>query len=275
MSNAIFIVWRESVEALLVIGILQVWLNNREQARTGLRFLWGGVAAGVGLALFLAFIMLRVQTELAGTALEYFQIGMMLVASMLIIQMVFWMRRHGRTLKRKLEAGMEQASLRANWWAVAALAALAVGREGAETVIFLYGFGMARTGLAQLQFFAATAAGLGLALCTYWLLSRGGRFFSWRTFFSCSEIVLLFLAAALLVDGVDRMIGLGWLPPLVDPVWDTSALLDDSSVAGSLVASLTGYRAHPALLVLLVYLAYWLLITLFLRHSRPPQRKTA
>ena len=275
MSNAIFIVWRESVEALLVIGILQVWLNNREQARMGLRFLWGGVGAGVGLALLLALIMLRVQSELAGAALEYFQIGMMLVAATLIIQMVFWMRRHGRTLKRKLEAGMEQASLRANWWAIAILAALAVGREGAETVIFLYGFGMTRTGVAQLQFFGSTAMGLGLALLTYWLLSRGSRFFSWRTFFSYSEMILLFLAAALLVDGVDRMIGLGWLPALLDPVWDTSALLDDSSVIGSLVASLTGYRAHPALLVLLVYLAYWVLIGVFLRHSRPPQRKPA
>jgi high-affinity Fe2+/Pb2+ permease len=42
---------------------------------------------------------------------------MMLVASGLIVQMVFWMRRHGRTLKRELEQNMQKNASAANWWA--------------------------------------------------------------------------------------------------------------------------------------------------------------
>ena len=49
MGNALFIVWRESAEAMLVVGILYAWLKRRPDARIGMRFLWGGVAAGAGL----------------------------------------------------------------------------------------------------------------------------------------------------------------------------------------------------------------------------------
>lgn len=267
MGNVIFIVWRESVEAMLVIGILYAWLRGREEVAQGLRFLWGGVAAGLGLALALGGIMLKVQSDLAGAALDDFQIGIMLVAAALIVQMVIWMRRHGRTLKRELESGMERAAEQANWWGMATLAALAVGREGAETVVFLYGAGMAQSGMAQMQFVGNAALGFGLAVLTFWLLSRSSRFLSWKLFFRFSEIVLLLLAGALLVDGVDRMIGLGWLPPLVDPVWNSAFLLDDSTRFGGLVASLTGYRAQPALLLLLVYATYWVAMIILLRRA--------
>ncbi|VAW82570.1 High-affinity iron permease, partial [hydrothermal vent metagenome] len=71
---------------------------------------------------------------------------------------------------------------------------------------------------------------------------------------------------ALLVDGVDRMIGFGWLPALVDPLWDSSFLLDDSSRVGGIIATFTGYRAHPALMLLLIYAAYWVVVSRLLRR---------
>ncbi len=275
MGSTVFIVWRESIEAMLVIGILYTWLKNQADTGNGMRFLWGGVLAGIGLALGLAFIMLEVQSELVGEALEYFQIAIMLIAAVLITQMVLWMRRHGRTLKRNLEAGMQRAHEQANWWGMAALAAIAVGREGAETVIFLYGAGLAQSGGAQLQFIGAAISGFVLAFLSFWLLSQGSRFFSWKVFFRFSEILLLLLAAALLVDGVDRMIGLGWLPALVDPVWDSSFLLDDSTRVGGIIAAFTGYRAHPALMLLLIYAAYWLVVSLLLRQPTGLRTHTA
>ena len=266
MSTTVFIVWRESIEAMLVIGILYTWLKNQADTGSGMRFLWGGVMAGIVLAIVLAFIMLEVQSELASEGLEYFQVAVVLVAAALITQMVFWMRRHGRTLKRDLESGMQRAHAQANWWGMAALAAIAVGREGAETVIFLYGTGLARSSHEMIPFALSAASGFVLAFLTFLTLSRGIRFFSWELFFRLSEILLLLLAAALLVDGVDHMIGLGWLPALIDPVWDSSFLLDDGTRVGGIIAAFTGYRAHPALMLLLIYAAYWLVVYLLLRR---------
>ena len=134
---------------------------------------------------------------------------------------------------------------------------LAVGRESSETVIFLYGTGMEQHGTAFAQFLGAAALGFVLALLTFWLLVKGGRTLSWKRFFRVSETLLLLLAAGLLVSGVEKMIGYGWLPALADPLWDSSFLLDDNTKVGNLIATLTGYRAHPALTLVLVYTAYW------------------
>ena len=41
----------------------------------------------------------------------------------------------------------------------------------------------------------------------------------------------------LFVAAIDRLIGAGWLPPMLDPVWDTSLLIDDTTKAGKLVAA--------------------------------------
>src|SRR4051812_21471605 len=248
MGNALFIVWRESAEAMLVVGILYAWLKRQPDAARGFRYLWGGVAAGVGLAAALALVMLGITTYMSGDALEYFQAGMMLVAFGLIVQMVFWMRRHGRTFKRDLEANMQGQAEAANWWGMLLVVALAVGRESSEAVVFLYGLGLERQGL--LQFLLVLTLGIAAAYGTFWLLQQGGKVFSWRLFFRVSEILLLLLAGALLVSGIDKLTGLGLLPALYDPLWDSSFLLDDGGRIGNVVSALTGYRSRPSLLAL-------------------------
>ena len=265
MGNALFIVWRESAEAMLVVGILYAWLRNRADAAIGMRYLWGGVVAGAGLALALALVMLGIASSLSGNALDYFQLAIMLVASGLIVQMVFWMRRHGRTFKKDLEADMARNARAANWWGLLVVVALAVGRETAETVVFLYGLGAEKGGITNLPI--VLVLGLAAAFGTFWLLQQGSRILSWRTFFRISEVLLLLLAGALLVSGIERLIALDVLPALVDPLWDTSALLDDSGRVGGLIASFTGYRARPARLPLVALAVYWLLMWFFLRRS--------
>lgn len=267
MGNALFIVWRESAEAMLVVGILYAWLRKRPDAAVGMRYLWGGVAVGAALAIGLALVMLGIASSLSGNELDYFELGMMLVASALIVQMVFWMRRHGRTFKRHLEDSMAENARRANWWGLLIVVALAVGRETAEAVVFLYGLGAEKGGIAHLPI--VLVLGIAAAFATFWLLQQGTRFLSWRVFFRVSEILLLLLAGALLVSGVERLIALGVVPDIGDPLWNTTWLLDDSSRLGGLVASFTGYRARPALLPIAALAVYWVSVTFFLNR---PQR---
>src|ERR1022692_553932 len=265
MGNALFIIWRESAEAMLVVGILYAWLRKHPDAKRGMRFLWAGVGAGVGLALVLAAVMLGIATMLSDEGLEYFQLAMMLVAGGLIVQMVFWMRKNGRTLKRDLETNMQSNAARANWWGLLVVVALAVGRESAETVVFLYGLGVQYASIWN--FLGILALGVGAAWLTFWALQQGGRFLSWRIFFRVSEIVLLLLAGALFVSGIEKLISLAVLPPLIDRLWDTSAVVDDSGRIGGLLAALTGYRARPALLPLLLLASYWAVVGVLLRRS--------
>ena len=258
MGNALFVVWRESIEAMLVIGILYAWLK-RNPAPGGLRALWIGVGSGIALALLLGWAMLAAQSELSGQALEWFQTAILFVAAALITQMVLWMARHGREMKDQLEAGLARATGRGSWIGIATISALAIAREGAETVIFLYGLGLENTAeqSAGSSLAIGALAGFALAAAMAWAAARGLRLLDQRKFFQITGLLLLIFAAALLVSGTERLIGMGWLPALIEPLWDSSLLLDDSTPGGRLFAGLIGYRAQPSQMLLLVYLAYW------------------
>jgi len=272
MGQILFIVWRESVEALLVVGILYAWLKNGDDdARRGLPYLWAGVGAGLLMAVALGGALVGFTEVLSGDAQDYFQTAMVLIACVLIVQMVLWMRQHGRTLKRDMEQSLQKSTQDANWWGVAVLVALAIAREGSETVIFLYGLGFGQSGHVDASQMLAVAIGLGLAMLTFFLLQLGGKYFSWRHFFRFTEVMLLLLGAGLFQTGVDKLIDKEILPVGIAQLWDTSAILDDSGTFGSLVATLTGYRAHPALANLITYAAYWAVVWLLLkRASRRP-----
>ena len=89
-----FVVWRESVEALLIIGILNAWLTQQggDVAKRGQFFLGMGAIAGCLVAIFFAYIILTFSQALSEETFEYFQIGMVFIAAILILQMVVWLR---------------------------------------------------------------------------------------------------------------------------------------------------------------------------------------
>ncbi len=257
-GNVVFIVWRESIEALLVIGILQAWLGQQgDGASRGRIFLWAGVAAGLAAAALLGTAMILFGDQLDDDRQQMFQTGLMLLAAGLIVQMVLWMRRHGRTLKRELETALQRAADAEHWWGVFTLAAIAVAREGCETVVFLAGtLSAARNGALAATSLAA-AGGFALAVATYALLQLGSKVLSWRLFFRVTEVLLLLLAGALLLTAADNLVSLGVLPRLSGRLWDASGLLSDGGALGGLVASLTGWRSRPDLTELFVFFAYW------------------
>lgn len=265
-----FVVWRESTEAILVVGILQGWLAHHAGARaaTARYFLWTGVAAGLGGALLLAGVILFLESLLDGERADYFQIGMAALAALLILQMVVWMHRQGRGLKQDLERGAERALTAGNWVGLFLLLAIAVMREGSETVVFLYGLLASAGRTTLLGTLAAVAAGLAFAAASYWLIHIAAKRFPWKVFFRVSEVLLLFLAGSLLMTALDRAIGLELVPPLSGAVWDTSWLLDDTGRLGGLVASMTGYRARPELATILAYAIYWIAVLALLRSPR-------
>ncbi|MGN6085086.1 FTR1 family iron permease [Trinickia sp.] len=268
MGQVLFVVWRESVEALLVVGILYAWLSNGDaDARRALPYLWAGVGAGVLAAVGLGAALVGFTEVLSGDAADYFQTGMVLVACVLIVQMVLWMKRHGRTLKRDMERSLQARTRDGNAWGIAILVALAIAREGSETVIFLYGLGFGQSGHVSHGDILAIVLGLGLAFLTFYVLQLGGRVFSWRRFFRVTEIMLLLLGAGLLQTGVDKLIDKEILPLGISQVWNSAALLDDSSTVGSMVAALTGYRAHPALTNIVAYALYWIVVAWLARRA--------
>lgn len=265
-GQIIFVVWRESVEALLVIGILYNWLGRDAQTVSGRRYLWGGVVAGLVAALALAFALMRLGGAFSDTAKQYLATAMVFAAAALIVQMVAWMRAHSRTLKRDMEQNLNLAARERRWGAIFLLALLAVAREGSETVVFLYGILSAGHAASDISVLSAIGAGFGAAILSFVVLQLGGRLVPWRWFFKISETLLLLLGCSLMVTGVGNLVALGILP-YTTTLWNTSWLLDDTSRWGGIIAALTGYRAMPDVITLMTWSGYGSAVFMILRHG--------
>ncbi|MDD3529931.1 MAG: hypothetical protein PHS77_08645 [Gallionellaceae bacterium] len=133
-------------------------------------------------------------------------------------------------------------------------------------MIFLYG---AAGNDSAADLLAGGTLGFLLALAAYGLLVRGARWFSWRLFFRLTEVMLLLLSGALLVDGTDKLIGLEALPTLADPLWDASGLIYDGGRAGGLLAAFTGWRNMPTGMSYLALAAWWTLALVWVLRARP------
>jgi high-affinity iron transporter len=264
IAQIVFVVWRESVEALLVVGILHAWLAHNSRDKGGMRYLWGGVASGVAVALGLSVLLVKFSEALPAGWHDYFQAALILIACALIIQMVFWMRRHGRTMKRQMEQELSQSVETGRWWGIFLLALAAIAREGSETVIFLYGIVAAGAPGHFAQTALAIVLAIGAAFASYWLLQYFSRHMSWRMFFRLTEILLLCLGSALLVTGADYLVSFGVLP-YTQPLWNTGFLLNDTSSIGSLISSLSGYRSEPDAVTVTAWLLYWIGIAIAFR----------
>ncbi|MDE2593021.1 MAG: FTR1 family protein [Burkholderiales bacterium] len=265
MLNALIVVWRESLEAILVITVLLAWIHRQPDPISLRRGVWLGAIAGVGLAALLGCATYAAQSQLQGQMLEVFQACMAFVSAALVVQMVVWMRSHGAKMRHQLEARAGQA---AGALGVGVVSALAVAREGAETLMFLYGLGLdagART------LWIGAALGLVAAIACSAAITRGARYMSYRALLRMGEALLLVLAAAMLGQGMERLIGLDYLPVLLDPVWDSSSWLDDSTGLGHILSSFAGYRSRPSGTLLLAYFAFWSGVAFLLRPS--PSRR--
>lgn len=269
MINALFVVWRESFEAVLIVGILYAYLNKQTDQATkssGLKAMWLGVLGGIVLSVALAMGINFAETELQGMALEYFQLGMLILACLLMTHMCLWMKIHGRHMKKELEGGLSQAMTSSKRIEIAILSMLAVAREGSETVIFLYGMTFEA---AEKQMMSSlvmySALGFLLALVTWVIFNRGLRFFSQKVFFNVTTVFLLLTASSLILNVTRKLIQSDLIPTIKDVVWDTSYLLDERSPIGQFVSVFTGYQSTPSMMTVIIFVLYW--ITTFMIYK--------
>ena len=254
MGATFLITAREGFEAALLLGLVYASLN-----RIGRRDQFRNVTIGAWLGFLASVLMGIAVTLLSGPLLD---LGPDLIAAAVIFTAVglltwhgWWMRQHARALRGEVDRRVHDADATHRLWAVGLIAFMGVFREGAETVLFLWGL-MTQVGASHGWDSAIGAVlGLGVAAVMGWAMYRGGSRLSLPRFFAATSLLILFLAAGLFATGLGRLQALGALPT-ADVLWDTSALLSDQSVLGSFLNGLVGYRARPATIEAVGYLAY-------------------
>lgn len=252
---ATFVIFlREGVEASMIIAILLAYLN-----RSGQRRYFRDVFIGVGGALLLAgggglAAYLTIRTYAGSRAQTIFETATYLLAAAILTYMTFWMRSHARGLKGDLQSRADAAMSRGARTGIALLAFQAVGREGVETVVFT--LAIAFSTRHQGSLLAGAAIGLVIALGIAFFMYRLGHRINIGRFFSIVGALLMVFAAGLLVDAVENMQQLGWLPVATHPLWHTGGFLSEDSALGDIAHSFFGYAQSPTVLQAVVYVLY-------------------
>ncbi|MFI0487212.1 iron uptake transporter permease EfeU [Actinomadura sp. 9N215] len=183
---------REGLEAALVVSILIAYLV-RTGNRRALVPVWTGVAVAVALAAGFGIALSAASSEMQFKTQELFGGILSIVAVGLVTWMVFWMRKAARSIKAELEGRLEGA-LDVGPLALAAVAFIAVGREGLETALFLWTNISSSSG-GSTQPIIGALLGLAVAVALGYLLYRGGLRLNLSRFFTWTGAALIVVAA--------------------------------------------------------------------------------
>jgi high-affinity iron transporter len=291
MIATLVIFLREGVEASMIIAILLAYLS-----RSGQRRHFRDVFAGVAAALVLAgaggiIAYFTIKTYANSRVQTIFETATYLLAAVLLTYMTFWMRSHARGLKSELQSRADAvlashgqsaaapageaapgrgapgvaptvaappagdaAMSRGTRAGLALLAFQAVGREGVETVVFTLAIAFSSTQRGGLL--TGAVIGLAIAMVIAFVMYKLGHRINIGRFFTIVGALLMVFAAGLLVDAVQNMQELGWLPGASHQLWHTGAILNEDSALGDIAHSFLGYAQSPTVLQAVVYLAY-------------------
>ncbi len=259
MFGASIIVFREALEAALLIGIIAA----ATQGLSGRgRWIGIGIASGLALSLVVAGLTDVIAQWADGAGQELFNAAVLGIAVLMLAWHNIWMASHGKEMAAQAKrvahsvvAGDAELS------AIALVIALAVLREGSETALFLYGLSTSD----QLGAMAVlSGAGLGLlgGVAAGSILYAGLVRIPLRWLFGVTSLLVLVLASGM-AGQIARLLIQGDILPFAGAaLWDTSGFLPMNSALGNLLHVMMGYEARPSAMQVMFYAATFCLILL-------------
>lgn len=269
MLGALIIVFREVLEAGLIVGI--VMAATRGVPGRG-RWVSIGIGAGVLGACVVAIFAGAISRAFEGAGQELFNASVLAIAVIMLMWHNAWMARHGREIAEEMRnVGTAVSEGAKPLTALAIVVGMAVLREGSEVVLFLYGIMASGTSGPALLVggVLGIAAGAAFTALTYvGLLAIPNRYI-----FSVTSWLIALLAAGMAAQSVQFLNAAGLVIVLDRTVWDTSWLLSEGSLFGRLLHTLIGYTERPTELQLMVYIGTLFVMGVLMRIARYSPRE--
>ncbi len=270
MLGALIIVFREVLEAGLIVGIVMAATRGVEGRG---RWISIGIGAGVLGAAIVAAFAGAISQAFEGSGQELFNAGILAIAVVMLMWHNAWMARHGREIAAEMRnVGTAVSEGAKPLTALAVVIGVAVLREGSEVVLFLYGIlasGTSGVSIALGGLLGIVAGAAFTALTYFGLLAIPQRYI-----FSVTSWLIALLAAGMAASSVQFLNNAGFAEVLGNTVWDTSWILSEGSILGKLMHTLIGYTERPTELQLTVYIGTLFAMGLLMRIARyrPRQR---
>lgn len=263
---------REGLEAVLVVVLLLAYLNKTGRTRLVPRIFLGvvvAVAVSMGFGALLTFgprgLTFEAQEAIGGS--------LSIVAVGFVTWMVFWMASASKHLAADLRGQVDRAA-EGSAIGLVMVGALAVGREGLETAMFLWAATRA-TGETW-QPLVGAALGILVAIGLGALLHRGVLKINLSRFFTWTGGALIIVAGGVLAYGVHDLQEAAILPGLHNLAFDVSHIIAPGGFLGTLLKGIFNFSPATTWLEAIVWVAYVVpVMAIFILRVRKPIKKPA
>ena len=265
MLTSAIITFRETLEVVLVIGIILAYLYEIKR-KDYAKFVWFGVISGLVLSVITAFIFKFFIGEFEGKAEQIFEGISMFAAAILLTYMIFWMMKksHVKEIRENVSKKVEMEHELGLFF----LSLVAVLREGVETVIFLG----AANFVSKENNLIGALIGIVSALILGYLFFFSIKRIDLKLFFNITSILLTLFAAGLIAHGVHEFQEASLLPITIEHVWDTNNIINENGNFGGILKSLFGYNGDPSLLEIISYFGY-LVFSIFIYKKNVKEKQ--
>jgi len=292
--NEFIILFRETLEAALIVGIIYLFLTSNGAST---QKLWLAVLTSIVASILVAYFIVSAQQALGNNSLKALFEGIfMFITAGFIWYVIFWLSKHVSDRKQLEEQSVIAMS---SSWGIFFLVFFSVLREGFETVVFLLASFSMTQSFSYLGFFTGIIAAL---ILVYIFVIQGKRF-NIRSFFQATTLLLVFLASGMVAYGTHeiesylvksdnlQMVGLENKEDISRP-WDIlkpkaelgendqslfysynvkgqgkyTHIMHDSGSVGAFLKGFFGYNSNPNYVELFAWLASLLLGLTFWRR---------
>ncbi len=263
---------REGLEAVLVVVLLLAYLNKTGRTRLVPR-IFLGVAVAVAVSMGFGALLTFGPRGLTFEAQEAIGGGLSIVAVGFVTWMVFWMASASKHLAADLRGQVDRAA-EGSAIGLVMVGALAVGREGLETAMFLWAATRA-TGETW-QPLVGAALGILVAIGLGALLHRGVLKINLSRFFTWTGGALIIVAGGVLAYGVHDLQEAAILPGLHNLAFDVSHIIAPGGFLGTLLKGIFNFSPATTWLEAIVWVAYVVpVMAIFILRVRKPNKKPA
>lgn len=275
MIGNLLIGLREGLEAVLVVSVLVAYLVKSGR-RSRLPYVWLGVGLAAAVSLGVGAALTFGPKGLSFEAQEAIGGILSILAVALVTWMIFWMATASRTLATDLRAQVDSHVEKP--WSLVVIAALAVGREGLETALFLWAAtrSAAQAGASSSEPIIGAAIGIAVAIALGYGLYAGAVRINLSKFFTITGGALVVVAAGVLAYGVHDLQEADLVPGEHLLAYDVSGAIPPTSLGGTLLKGILNISPAATVLEVVVWVSYVVVVGgLFLRRVRRSHRPTA
>ena len=201
----LIIMFREVLEASLIIGILYTYLRKSGND-SSIKMLWGGVSSAILISIIASIIFQMIAGGFEGNASKIFEGVIMIIASAVLTTMIIWMAQN-KNISEDLKNQAKESLSSGFKYGIFTLAFVAVFREGVEIILFLYAIGI-KDGISIFPSVIGSLLGL---LAGYAIFVQGVKI-PLKKFFNVTSVFLIFVAAGMLTYGVHELESGGVIP---------------------------------------------------------------